>query len=97
MSGGRCRSITAFQFAVFDVVEYLRPHFIAFANDDRVKKSFDAIRQHRRQVTTKHDFLPSRTKPLRYIDAALELHDLARERNHIRIAVEVDVFQILFS
>ncbi len=72
-----CRTIAALQCAALDVVEYLRPNFISFADDDRVKQAFDTIRQHRRQITSEHDFLPCRTKSLRYINTALELHDLA--------------------
>src|SRR5688572_23417271 len=58
------RSIPGLQCAALDVVEYLRPNFISFPDNDRVKESFDAIRQHRRKIPTEQDFLSSRTKPL---------------------------------
>src|SRR6185369_14947458 len=75
-----CRSVTTLQFVLLDILEYLRPHLVAFTDDDRIKETFNAIGQHRREVASKHYLLPRRTKAARDIDATLQLHDLSRQR-----------------
>src|SRR5262249_36189980 len=70
-------SVAGLEFALLNVVEYLRPKLVTFADHNRIEKTFNAIRQHRRQVTSEHDFLPGSAKLFRNIDAALQLHDLA--------------------
>src|ERR1700741_5431303 len=37
------RSITTLQFVLLDIFEYLRPHLVAFADDDCIKQSFNPI------------------------------------------------------
>ena len=91
------RAIPTLQLSLFDVVKYLRPDFITFTDDDRIKESFDTIGQHRRQVTAEHNLLAGCPKLFRNIDAALQLHDLARECHYVCVTPEIDIFEVLFG
>src|SRR6185295_16952980 len=63
-------SVARLKFAVLNVVEYLRPNFVAFTDHNRIKKTFNAIGQHRRQITSEHNFLPGSAELFGNVDAA---------------------------